>query len=72
MTSQPNQARPVRPARAGYGDVGAPLVWSFEKLHYLIGLVATGAPNAANLNGVTGFLAIGPHTPWIRSIVTNV
>lgn len=72
MTFQQNQARPVRPARAGYGDVGAPLVWSFEKLQYLIGLMATGAPNAANQNGVTGFLAVAPHTQWIRSIVTNV
>lgn len=58
-------------ARAGFGDVGAPLVWRFEVREYLIGLVTLGTPNAPAGVGLTGFVNIPILTPWIRSAIPN-
>lgn len=52
-------------ARPGFGDIGAPLVARIGNHPQLIGLAIAGAPNTAQVRGLTGFLNLGAHTAWL-------
>lgn len=58
-------------ARPGYGDLGAPLIWRAQgqNQYILIGLVAASQPRVGNRLGVSGYINVAAHAPWIRSIV---
>lgn len=56
-------------ARPGFGDVGAPLIWRSGEQDILVGLVAVGNPRNEERIGLSGYVNVVTHGPWIRSIV---